>query len=170
MRQRFLAFFALFLALGLFGCDHASKELVERQLHASGAAVSVVPGVVELRYTENHDTAFSLSRVLTTPNKGALLTAAALIGLLACAVTWWKKRKTATSMEHFGYAAIVSGALGNGIDRVLRGYVIDFIHVSFGSHFDWPIFNVADIAVTVGVALLLLVELRRRRAPPLEPA
>ncbi|CAN5776490.1 signal peptidase II [soil metagenome] len=161
MRQRLLAFFAVVLALGLFGCDHASKTLVERQLHASGATVSVVPGVVELRYTENHDTAFSLSHALSTPSKSVLLTTLALVGLGACLFAWWRKRKTATPMEHIGYAMILSGALGNGIDRLLRGYVIDFIHVTH-----WPVFNVADIAVCVGVGLLVLAQLRRRPAAP----
>lgn len=163
MRHRLLALFALVLALGLFGCDHASKQLAADHLQASGAAVSVLPGMVELRYTENRDTAFSLSRVLTTPNKAHVLSVAALLGFLFAAGVWWRKRKTATAMEHFGFAAIVSGALGNGADRLLRGYVIDFIHVTH-----WPIFNVADIAVSVGVGLLLLAELRRRRAPPPE--
>lgn len=165
MRRRFLAFFAIFLAFGLFGCDHASKHLAAQHLQATGAAVSVVPGVVELRYSENRDTAFSLSHVLTTPNKATVLTTLALVGLLFAVVTWWRKRKTATATEHFGFAAIVSGALGNGLDRLLRGYVIDFIHVTH-----WPIFNVADIAISVGVGLLLLVQIRRRAREPDAPA
>jgi signal peptidase II len=92
-----------------------------------------------------------------------------MIGFVIAAGAWFRRRKTASATEHVAFAAIVSGALGNGADRVLRGYVVDFIHVSFGTHFDWPIFNVADIAVTVGVALLLLVELRRRRTEPPPP-
>ena len=158
MRHRFLAFVALLLALGSFGCDHASKRFAAERLQ--GDAMSVVPGVVELRYTENRDTAFSLTRALTSPNKSALLIAAALLGLAVAGGAWWRKRKTATPSEHFGFALIVSGALGNGVDRLLRGYVVDFIHVTH-----WPIFNVADVAVSVGVGLLLLAEVRKRRAP-----
>jgi signal peptidase II len=56
---------------------------------------------------------------------------------------------------------IVSGALGNMIDRVRLGYVIDFIHFHIHDSFEWPTFNVADSTITVGVALLLLDGLRR---------
>jgi signal peptidase II len=58
---------------------------------------------------------------------------------------------------------VLGGALGNMVDRIVRGYVVDFIHVK-----GWPIFNVADIAVVVGVGLMLLSRVRRRpriRAP-----
>ncbi len=169
MRQRLLAFFALFLTLGLFGCDHASKAYAVERLQSPAAPLSVLPGVVELRYTENHDTAFSLSRIVSSPNKATLLTGLALLGVVAVAAAWWRKRRTATPAVHVAFAAIASGALGNAVDRVLRGFVVDFIHVRIGP-VDWPIFNVADIAVTIGVALLILTELRRRRDEPEPPA
>jgi signal peptidase II len=53
-----------------------------------------------------------------------------------------------------------AGAFGNAADRLVRGYVIDFIEIH-----RWPIFNVADIAIVAGVALLALAQLRRRREP-----
>lgn len=52
---------------------------------------------------------------------------------------------------------MVAGAIGNVADRVARGHVVDFIHVRF-----WPVFNVADVLVAVGVGLLALTQLRRR--------
>ena len=157
MPRPWLCFLALALAVLSFGCDHGSKHLAEGRL--TSGAVSVVPGVLELRYAENHDTAFSLSRVLDSPGKGTALTALALLGTAVALASWWRKRKERSPAIHFGHALIVSGALGNGIDRLLRGYVVDFIHVTH-----WPIFNVADIAVTVGVALLVLDGVRKRRA------
>ena len=52
---------------------------------------------------------------------------------------------------HAGFACIVAGALGNALDRATRGHVVDFIHVHF-----WPVFNVADILVVAGIAILAL--------------
>lgn len=51
---------------------------------------------------------------------------------------------------------MISGALGNLIDRIRYGYVIDFIHVHIRDVFSWPVFNVADILIVAGIGLLLL--------------
>jgi len=56
---------------------------------------------------------------------------------------------------------VTAGALGNYADRIARGYVVDFVHLAH-----WPVFNVADTYVTVGVVLLALVTLRRRAQKP----
>lgn len=57
---------------------------------------------------------------------------------------------------HLSLGSVVGGALGNVIDRLLRGYVVDFLDVNFRPLQSWPVFNVADSAVVVGVAILLL--------------
>jgi len=57
---------------------------------------------------------------------------------------------------HLSLGFVVGGALGNVIDRLLRGYVVDFLDVNFRPLQTWPVFNVADSAVVVGVAILLL--------------
>jgi signal peptidase II len=64
---------------------------------------------------------------------------------------------------------VVSGALGNMIDRVRLGYVVDFIHFHVYDSFEWPTFNVADSTITVGVALLLLDGMRRVEPSPGKP-
>jgi signal peptidase II len=53
-------------------------------------------------------------------------------------------------------SSIMGGALGNLFDRAFRGYVVDFIEVSLGGRYQWPTFNVADVAICVGVGILLL--------------
>ncbi len=65
-------------------------------------------------------------------------------------------------------AAILGGAVGNLLDRFRYGYVVDFIHLHY-SRFHWHIFNVADIAITVGVALLILRTLTSRIGPRRTP-
>lgn len=140
----------LLLALGLVGCDHATKHFAS--LHLQGAPpAQVLPGALELLYTENHDMAFGLLDAFTTaegryPWLVAMKSIAVLfaLGLLFVRFRrsgWWEK---------IGVTAIAAGGIGNLLDRVIRGYVVDFIHVSY-----WPVFNVADIAVVVGGVCLM---------------
>jgi signal peptidase II len=63
----------------------------------------------------------------------------------------------ATSIEHLAFGLIAAGAIGNVIDRAARGYVVDFIHVTH-----WPVFNVADVAIVLGIAMHAGLALRRR--------
>jgi signal peptidase II len=142
------------LVLLLFGCDHATK-LAARETLAHGPPVNVM----QLHYVENRDVAFSLFRSLgwdfpsRAPRAILPVVAVAVVLLL---VTWWRMRRDGSFLLHAGFATVVAGALGNLVDRVLRGYVVDFVHVR-----GWPVFNVADAAVVLG-AFALLIALRRR--------
>src|SRR5204862_6408823 len=99
--------------------------------------LDVVPGVLDLQYTENHDIAFSLMRSFAIPGRPRVLLAFAALGAVFVAVLWWRRRKEATSMAHVGWSLTMAGAFGNMADRVVHGYVVDFIHLSH-----WPVFNV----------------------------
>ena len=134
----------------LVGCDHATKEAARDAL-LSGRVVSLVHGWLELRYTENFDTAFSLTRGWSGNEKAIVLTlvsVAMTVGLLLLA---WRRRHEARPLETIALAITVAGAAGNTLDRVRRGYVVDFIYLHH-----WPIFNVADVLIVVGAALLAL--------------
>lgn len=146
----------MLLTLVMVGCDHATKAVAQAALEHRGA-LPLLPGLLDLRYAENRDTAFSMLRPLHFQGKFAVLVALSLVGLAAVLVLWWKRRR-ASMLEQSAYALIVSGAVGNAIDRAGRGYVIDFIHVH-----RWPIFNVADIAIAVGALMLLVFSWRRGR-------
>lgn len=63
-------------------------------------------------------------------------------------------------LSRFGYAAILGGALGNLYDRLVYGHVVDFIQWHYQDYY-WPIFNIADVAITVGVMAVLLAGLRQ---------
>ena len=93
------------------------------------------------------------------------------LALVATAVIVWMLRRHGTQrLFAFALACILGGAVGNVIDRLLHGYVVDFLQVHWrwlapmfpGGYF--PAFNVADAAITVGAAALILDELRRVRA------
>jgi signal peptidase II len=85
------------------------------------------------------------------------------LGLVAAVfIVWLLARHGGQRMFSWALALILGGALGNVIDRVLHGHVIDFIQVHWKSHY-FPSFNVADSAITIGAALLIVDELRRVR-------
>ena len=67
----------------------------------------------------------------------------------------WLLRKPLPPLEATGYSLIMGGALGNAVDRALRGHVVDFLDFHLGA-WHWPAFNLADTAITLGVVALLL--------------
>ena len=85
------------------------------------------------------------------------------IGLVAAAVILWMlKSHSGQKLFAFALACILGGAIGNVIDRILYGYVVDFLDFHWaGSHF--PAFNIADSAISIGAACLILDELLRVR-------
>ena len=144
---------ATFVTL-LIGCDGASKYAVESAL-ASSAPKRVIPGFFDVVYRENHDTAFSVFRRFSSTAKPELLALVASVATALIIWTWWRLRRGMSLSSHVACALTVAGAVGNVIDRVSRGYVIDFLHLHRG-RFDWPVFNFADVFVVVGGALLLV--------------
>jgi signal peptidase II len=141
----------------LVGCDHVSKEVARSTLEG-GPPQPVVGRVLDLRYVENRDMAFELLRWLPERARAILLlvTGAAALAVLATLLL----RRRGFDLSSAALLFLLAGAAGNYGDRLLRGYVVDFIHVPY-----WPVFNVADAYVAVGVGLLLLMRLRRLPVP-----
>jgi signal peptidase II len=145
------------LVMCLVGCDHATKTVAKSTL-GTGKVITLIGGWLDLRYTENFDTAFSLTRGWTGPSKAIALLLVALATAVALLFVAWSRRQRASTAEQVAFALLAAGAIGNTLDRARRGYVIDFIHLHH-----WPVFNVADILVVAGIALLGLTA--RARAP-----
>jgi signal peptidase II len=157
-----LRFLLVVLALGaLVGCDHSSKQWAESSLRAGGR-IDLVDGVLGLRYTQNHDMAFSLMRDVPASMRTPIIVVLATLTTAAVVVLLVRRRKNLPEVA--AYTFILGGAIGNLADRFLRGYVVDFIHLQY-----WPIFNFADIWVGIGIGLLLLQHLRATRDPPPQP-
>jgi signal peptidase II len=161
MARRVMSWVLILFTLALVGCDHATKAVAQAALERR-APLSIVPGLLDLRYAENRDMAFSLLRGIQSPAKVAVLFVCSMIVLGVILVCWWASRR-ASATEQAGYALIVAGAIGNALDRAFRGYVVDFIHLH-----RWPVFNVADIAIVAGGILLAIVMFRRARREPRE--
>jgi signal peptidase II len=78
-------------------------------------------------------------------------------------IVWMLRSHAGQKLFAWALALILGGAVGNVVDRLLHGYVVDFIQVHWGNQYYFPSFNVADSAITVGAALLILDELLRVR-------
>jgi len=127
-------------------------------------AIVLVAGYLELRYAENCGAAFGVLDRGPAWLRLALFAPAALaatLGLLWLFVTGYGGRLFALSVP-----LIASGALGNLVDRLRLGYVIDFIRFHIQDGFVWPTFNVADSTITIGVVLLFVEGMRTPRANP----
>jgi len=158
MAKKFTYLFLLLLAAGLLSCDHATKGLASAGLRGQPPVV-LIGGVLDLRYTENRDVGFSLLRRIPPDLRLVVMLATSTL-MSALLLVLWIRRRRAPRVEQLAYALLIAGALGNLLDRLGRGYVVDFIHLH-----RWPIFNVADICLVLGSGLLLLTTWRLRQAP-----
>jgi len=131
--------------------------ITKRQASISfvGAETSVIPGVLSFTFIENAGSAFSLFR-----SGGAIFAIAAVLATVAVLVTL---RNPHTDLETIAFGLIMGGAIGNFVDRVARGTglldgtVIDWIRFP-----NFPVFNLADSGLTIGVALLFVAMWRQR--------
>jgi signal peptidase II len=163
MRARGYSFQLAVVAL-IVVSDQLTKLLVRRQFELYDTA-TVIPNLFSLTRIHNTGAAFGLLDNVDLPFKTgllALVSVAALVGLVMFAVTLPEIHRLA----RVGVALVVGGAAGNLIDRVWLGYVVDFVDVYWGSWHFWA-FNVADAAISIGMALIILdqIGVGRQRVP-----
>jgi signal peptidase II len=162
MDRRTLPSFCL-VALGSFGCDQVSKGLARAHLE-SASVISLLEGVIELRRVENPGAFLSLGADLPPELRAVALQLVVPVLLLAFCVALLLR---STPREAVGLALVLGGGAGNWLDRVLgEGTVTDFVRMGVG-RVQTGIFNMADVAIVLGAAILLLeantVLGRRRR-------
>ncbi len=145
MKTRALRLLVVVLLLGLVACDQTTKHVATSAL-ADGRIVTLLPGVLDLRLANNPGVAFSLM-----DGWGAVAIASVQLAVLAGALLLWWRGRGAGAAFHVALALVVGGAVANLWDRLARGAVVDFVHLAH-----WPVFNVADVAIVAGVALLAL--------------
>lgn len=143
--------------------DQFTKWLVARELDLHEYR-PLVEGLLSLSHVRNRGAAFGILSDADLPYQSILFAGLSLVALLAIAVYAWRLPATAW-LPQLALALILGGALGNLIDRLRLGYVIDFVHVYWRDH-QWPDFNAADSAITIGVTLLVLDILRSPHAEP----
>jgi signal peptidase II len=149
----------LLLALGVIVIDQLTKNLALRGL-AHGERVPVIAGWFDITLVFNPGAAFSLLANAGGWQRNFLIG----MGLVAaCVLIWLLRQHGSQRLFATGLALILGGALGNVVDRIFLGQVVDFL-LLYHRGWHWPAFNVADAAITVGAALLIVDELRRVRS------
>lgn len=136
----------LSISLAIIIVDQLLKFLVTSGMNVGDTAFSLL-NIFDITYVQNRGAAFSL-----LSGKLSLLS---IVSILFCigVVVYWIKKKPTHPLLCTSLVMIFAGAFGNGIDRLFRGFVVDFIQPTF---INFPTFNVADIGITVGAALMVM--------------
>lgn len=154
----------LWIAGAIVALDQTAKALVRSrfELHES---LEIIPGFFNLTRVHNYGAAFGLMNAADFPFKTVILSIVAAGALLALTV-YASTLPVEQLLARIGLALIVGGAAGNLIDRLSAGFVVDFVDVYWRDWHFWA-FNVADAAITVGVAFMILdlLDIRTRRVP-----
>lgn len=133
-------------ALLIIIADQVTKFLVASNF-TSTTEIRLIPGIINLVYLHNTGAAFSIFSEHV--NVLGFISVVFCIGI----TIYIYKKKPSSTMQKLSLSLIFAGAAGNAIDRICRGYVIDFIETAF---IDFPVFNIADIAITAGAVLLII--------------
>ena len=143
----------LWIAAIIVVMDQATKAMVRSsfELHEGS---EVIPGFFDLTRVHNAGAAFGMMNTMDFPFKTAILALVATLALAGLAA-YAMMLPASQRLARMGLALIVGGAAGNLIDRIRYGYVIDFVDVYWRDWHFWA-FNVADAAINIGVALMIL--------------
>ena len=141
-----------YLTLGIFLIDQCLKQIILNQLKA--LPLTVIPSFFTIRYVENTGGAWGI----LNQNTYLLTVLSALVMILLN--RYLLKEKEVTRLEVGAYGLFMGGLLGNFVDRIIYGHVIDYLDFKLFSY-DYPVFNFADIALVIGVLLLIIDMVRR---------
>jgi signal peptidase II len=149
-----------FIPVGILAVlDQLTKYLIVRAIPLN-TGISIIPGFFNLVHVHNTGGAFSLFAGPGHPWRQSIFMAITMLVVAAIAYAYVKVGRK-DYWTRISYVCIAGGAVGNLIDRVRLGYVIDFLDLYVGSY-HWPAFNVADAAISTG-AVMLLVSLIRKK-------
>ena len=133
----------IILGISIILLDQITKAIL------SGKNLIIIPNILNFTYTENTGVAFGIG------SNNLILIIISNIVVLGIIIRFIKERKEQVNFSIlFSLVLILSGGIGNLIDRIVKGYVIDFIDVNL---FNFPNFNVADISIIIGIGILLIV-------------
>ncbi len=145
--------FTLFLTTIIFLIDQISKVLIIKSFRVR-ASLPIIKDFFYLTYTHNTGAAFS---ILTGRRLFLIITTFIVIMFI---IYYLMKNKITSKLELVSFSLIIGGSLGNLFDRIIRGYVVDFLDFRIFSY-NFPIFNLADTFIVIGV-LLLIINMARK--------
>lgn len=149
LKQSGLSF--LWISIVVLIVDLFSKWLVVQNF-ALYESLNILP-VFNLTYVRNYGAAFSFLAEHTGWQKYFFIAIA--LGISALMSFWLARTPRHYTLLNVGYSLVIGGALGNMIDRTYNGFVVDFLDV-YWDIYHYPVFNIADIAISIGAGLLLL--------------
>jgi signal peptidase II len=145
------------------GCDQATKALARSSL-TGGNAVSLLGGVLVMRYVENQGAFLSFGAWLPAPMRRAVFIVFPVV-ILAGLIAYVAWKKDIRPMLAAGFSLVAGGGIGNLLDRLIHnGRVGDFLNIGLGS-VRTGIFNVADMCIMLGCLLLIIDSARPRTQP-----
>jgi signal peptidase II len=153
----------VWMTIVLVALDQLTKLLVLQRIPLHDT-VPVIPGLLNLTNVRNTGAAFGMLNGSDFAYKPLVVAGLAIVALLG--ILWYAQKFAGDAWPaRYGFVLIVAGALGNLIDRVTLGYVVDFVDFYVGSWHFWA-FNVADSAITIGAVLFAADTLFSRRHVP----
>ena len=134
---------AIWVIIACVVVDQVSKHIANAQLKLAEAH-TIISGVLDIQLVYNFGSAYGLFAHQRT---FLLVVGTAIVGLFVIGHRW----VMTSTFSRWGYGFFIGGAIGNLIDRFFLGYVIDFINIHI-----FPVFNVADVCIDIGIGLFLL--------------
>lgn len=138
----------LVIILAVIILDQITKHLA---IGLKKGSIKLIDNFLSLIYVENRGAAFGILQ-----GKKIILVFFTFLIIMAMFYYLYKGQNSMATISKLSISLIIGGAIGNLIDRVFRHYVIDFISVTFPNGYEFPVFNVADIAVVCGTFLLII--------------
>lgn len=138
------------IAFASFAIDQITKNIAVSALKGK-ASIHIIGDFFRLTYVENRGAAFGILQ----NQWWFFIIATTILTLLLIYMIWFSKRLT--KHAKLSLSLVLGGALGNFLDRLRFGYVIDFFDVRFGSLYDFPVFNVADSCLVIGIGIIILL-------------
>ncbi|WP_325893811.1 signal peptidase II [Grimontia sp. NTOU-MAR1] len=155
----------LWLALLVFVLDIGSKLLVMNTMgYGWSNRIEVLP-FFNLLYVHNYGAAFSF--LSDAGGWQRWFFAAIALGVSGMLVYWMRQTPATNRILNVAYALVIGGAIGNLFDRLVHGYVVDFLDFFIGNN-HWPAFNLADTAIVIGAALIVLESIIASKKPQAE--
>ena len=152
---------AAVLIAGVVALDRANKLYIRARVSPVDV-FPVIPRFFNIVHTENPGAAFGMFSDSPTEWRGILLVGISVAVMSILGVMLWRMAAAQSQVTSTGLALVFGGALGNLVDRLFRGTVTDFVQLFFGSY-EFPSFNVADSAITIGAGLLVIDLWRSRK-------
>jgi signal peptidase II len=156
--------FGFAVAAVIFFADQLTKWLVIGPLALQEVRQIYVLPIFNLTWTENYGISLGMLQATSDTMRWLLV---ALTAAIAAGVAWWIGREK-DRWDQMALGMVLGGALGNIVDRVRFGYVVDFADLHFDGFRPFLIFNVADAAISIGVVILLLRAFLVRKEEPQE--